>query len=532
MKKEALGFILVVLISNMVTLAFSAYSVKAEEPKLVSILNNLGFTNITESNRETFQPGIYRVTLYAEFAGYHSSNELSWYVVETEDYNLIFSGPEGGFGYIDPPLIKSFIANDEFGLSFLSPDARYFTETDKNPDGIKHSMIFVNLDDPSVFLIGFENVLGGGDQDYQDMVISLDLLEPPSANFTFTPSWPQAWEAVIFDASSSNPNGGSIVSYEWNFDDGNITVTNNSLIVHQYATFGTYNVTLKVTDSEGLNNTVFQLINIRDHPQAAFVYSPPDPGTGEIVRFDASSSEPNGGVIINYRWDFGDGNLTETVNPIITHRYLSSGTYNVTLTVFDSENKNNIAWHLITITTHDIAIIKVLPESDWLYKGKPYRSNINVTIVNEGDITETFTLNLYADNDTIVIGDEYKIGTQMINLLPGENKTITFLWNTTDVHPCQLYVITAVASTVPHETDIADNKMSSLITIKVRIVGDVNGDGKVNIQDIAAAALAFGGTPDHSRWLPYGPYADITNNNYVDITDIVIISINFGKSCE
>jgi len=515
----------------IVSLSMTYPLAKAGEPKLISILNELGFTNITKSNNATFPAGIYRITLYAEFAGYHSLNELSWYPVGTEDYNLIFSGPEGGPGYIDPPLVKSFTTNVEFGLSFLSPDARYFTETYRNPDGINHSMVLINLDDPSILLIGFENLLGGGDKDYQDMVISLDLLEPPSAEFTYSPPWPQTWETVTFDASHSNPNGGYIVSYKWDFGDGNSTTTSNPVISHHYTTFGTFNVTLTVTDSEGLNNTIWQLINVRAPPQATFIYSPSNPGTEESITFNASASEPNGGTITSYKWNFGDGNITQTVNPIITHQYSSSGTYNVTLTVFDSEGKNDTTWRTLTVTRHDIAIIDVTPESNWLYKGKLCRANINVTVVNEGEVMETFTLTLYADNDTTVIGDEYEIGTHVISLLPGENQIITFLWDTTNVSPCKLYLITATVSIVPHETDIADNNMTSSIAIKVRLLGDVNGDGEINLYDVAMAAFAFGGMPGHPRWLPYGPYADITNDNYVNIIDLTVIAKNFGKSC-
>jgi len=146
------------------------------EPNLETILDKLGFTNIEESTVETFSIyGISNITLYAEFAGgYHMFNNLSWYPVGTTNYDLIFSGAEGRFGYVEPPLKKSFIATCEFGLSFHSPEARYFTETARNPDGIKHAKVYKNLDNPNMFLIGFENLLGGGDKDYNDMVISIE----------------------------------------------------------------------------------------------------------------------------------------------------------------------------------------------------------------------------------------------------------------------------------------------------------------------------------------------------------------------
>ncbi|MCD6447878.1 MAG: type IV pilin, partial [Thermoplasmata archaeon] len=45
-------------------------------------------------------------------------------------------------------------------------------------------------------------------------------------------------------------------------------------------------------------------------PVAIFTYAPWDPKTGEIVEFNANQSyDPDGGSIVTYRWDFGDGNI-------------------------------------------------------------------------------------------------------------------------------------------------------------------------------------------------------------------------------
>jgi len=78
--------------------------------------------------------------------------------------------------------------------------------------------------------------------------------------------------------------------------------------------------------------------------------------------------------------------------------------------------------------------------------------------------------------------------------------------------------------------------------ITLTLLGDINGDQKVNIADLATAALAYGaygpdgpdrlypGLPASPRWYPVGPMADINNNNRVDIYDLVIIAKNFGKS--
>jgi hypothetical protein len=55
------------------------------------------------------------------------------------------------------------------------------------------------------------------------------------------------------------------------------------------------------------------------------------------VNFDASASTPtSGNNILNYHWDWGDGQIDDTSSPTDTHTFPSAGTYTVTLSVLDS----------------------------------------------------------------------------------------------------------------------------------------------------------------------------------------------------
>jgi len=176
---RSLKFLLLSLAVFSVVIPFLPYfvvPVHAEEPTLATILSNLGFENITLTDVETFSAGTYNITLYAEFAGWHNINELSYYELNASDvFNVIFYGSDGGSGYVVPPVNKSFTADYEFGLSMLSQyNRRYFTQNYRNGDGKIHSVVYENLDDTGMYLIGFENTWGGGDQDYNDMVFSLE----------------------------------------------------------------------------------------------------------------------------------------------------------------------------------------------------------------------------------------------------------------------------------------------------------------------------------------------------------------------
>ena len=74
---------------------------------------------------------------------------------------------------------------------------------------------------------------------------------------------------------------------------------------------------------------------------AEFTYSPVFPKAEELITFNATLSYSPNGYIASYTWNFGDGNITNLTNDIITHLYSSEGTYSVTLTVTDDDGVTN-----------------------------------------------------------------------------------------------------------------------------------------------------------------------------------------------
>lgn len=61
----------------------------------------------------------------------------------------------------------------------------------------------------------------------------------------------------------------------------------------------------------------------------------------------------------------------------------------------------------------------------------------------------------------------------------------------------------------------------------VELIGDINGDGKVDIKDVYAAGLAFGAKTGESRW---DSKADLNGNGRVDLADLWVICDNFGQT--
>jgi hypothetical protein len=174
----------------------------------------------------------------------------------------------------------------------------------------------------------------------------------------------------------------------------------------------------------------------------------------------------------------------------------------------------------VEVLWHDVAVVDVVCNRTWVYQG--HSVDINVTVRNEGEYPEIVTVTLYYN-----ITASKKIGTQAINLLSGEMQTIIFVWNTTDVECCHNYTITAVASIAYPDADPTDNTLSDG-RVKVRILGDVNGDGKVDIFDVRMIAVAFGSYPGNPRW---NPDYDLNQSHGIDIFDVRLAAKNFGKKC-
>jgi len=169
---------------------------------------------------------------------------------------------------------------------------------------------------------------------------------------------------------------------------------------------------------------------------------------------------------------------------------------------------------------HDVAVIDVSSTLTWIFEGQAV--SFNVTVLNKGDFTENVTITLYCN-----ISSSQSIGTATIkNLLPMETETVILVWNTTGVTPGSNYTITAVATIEEPDITPQDN-MLVYGEIEIRILGDLNGDGKVNMKDISLVSHAFGSYPGAPNW---NPLADFDGNNYINMRDIVVVARNFGRT--
>ena len=69
---------------------------------------------------------------------------------------------------------------------------------------------------------------------------------------------------------------------------------------------------------------------------------------GEPIEFDGTGSISEGGTIVFYEWEFGDG--TKGQGPMPTHTYTLAGSYTVTLVVTDDSNLSSSCREKATVT--------------------------------------------------------------------------------------------------------------------------------------------------------------------------------------
>jgi hypothetical protein len=182
-----------------------------------------------------------------------------------------------------------------------------------------------------------------------------------------------------------------------------------------------------------------------------------------------------------------------------------------------------------TAGIQDVAITNVTTVQSWAYSGNPLK--INVTAANLGNVSESFSVTAYADNDTI--------GTLPVtNLAPNSQTVITFVWNTASAMLYHNYTLRGEASMVPQEYNVTNNVYIDG-TVAVRLLGDENGDRQVDGRDITMLALAFSssgpggylqlypGQPASPNW---NPNVDLNLDNVIDGRDFITIARNFGQS--
>jgi gliding motility-associated-like protein len=151
---------------------------------------------------------------------------------------------------------------------------------------------------------------------------------------------------AAFNDASTTPTG-TIVSWQWDVDNGNVFSTQN--ISYTFNTTGVHTVQLVVANNAGCTDTLIQNVYVNTVPTASFA-SISNCNSDSVLFNDLSTI--GSGTITGWSWNFGDSATSILQNP--SHSYDSTGVYLVTLTV--TSDSGCVSVFSDTILTNDPAV--------------------------------------------------------------------------------------------------------------------------------------------------------------------------------
>jgi uncharacterized repeat protein (TIGR01451 family) len=160
---------------------------------------------------------------------------------------------------------------------------------------------------------------------------------------------------------------------------------------------------------------------------------------------------------------------------------------------------------------HDVAATSQVPNVTEVEQGDAVE--IEVTVENLGNFTETFNVACYYDSS--------HIGTQTVtNLQPGSSTTLTFIWNTAGVVP-SFYYIEAVADSgrIITEVDENNNNCTSLTTVTVYIPGE---PGELFVDKVTTVVISGHDPPVVGFATVYELTITVTNIGGSNVDDVVV----------
>jgi len=497
-----------------------------------------------------------------------SSSEV--YCLDETDGDLIWSYTTGGSTHSSPAIFGGniFIGSDDQKMYCLNATNGYlqwnFTTGDSihSSPAVADGKVFFGSEDRKIYSLDVNtgkclwSYYAGGRIIYSSPAVAIETVfigasyasfegdiyafrttnEPPEAsNLTITPSLPVTTDNLVGSYDYYDPDGDpeSGTQIVWYKDSVPHPLLFNVLTVPSSFTKKgqTWYFTVRPSDGKVYGDLqTSPSVTIQNSPPRIDSYYPvthPTIKEGERQEFNITKSDADRDPL-TVAWYLNGTMLLESSDSCIyTAEQGSAGTYNLTVAVSDTASQTKHEWILtILAVEHDIATVNVTRSKTVVCQG--YSVSINVTVENQGDVTELFNVTAYANTTTIEIKE--------VTLMSGNSANVTFMWNTTGFAKGN-YTVSAYAWQVTGETDLTDNTYSDGWII-VAMIGDITGpdgypDGKCDMRDIGAVARRFGITPQNPLWNPNcditGPTVGVPDEK-IDMRDIGVVAKNFGKA--
>jgi PKD repeat protein/DNA-binding transcriptional ArsR family regulator len=313
------------------------YNTPGEYNVTLTVTDDLGATDSMNVSVTVLQVPVGNASVWIESL---STNKLEYNATETITSFVIIKRDSG-----EPQVWKGSLIFEVFNESsvLVYNDTRDLVLPEISPSGSSHFEF--NLTVSGDYLVRAS--LYDNSSEFMEkketniLIISDPQNQIPVAVITVDLGVVNISEPVSFFGDGSYDPDGSIVSYFWEFQDGNTSSLENPS--HVFEDPGDYAVSLTVADDLGATDYEVVTISVMD-PENEPPSAEAEPDfqkieLGDEVFFSGDLSFDPDGLIISYQWDFGDENSTTGVN--VSHIFSSSGNYTITLTVLDNSNSQS-----------------------------------------------------------------------------------------------------------------------------------------------------------------------------------------------
>ncbi len=289
--------------------------------------------------------------------------------------------PSANFSYSHPACRQSEVEFTNLSLAPLGYIVKCLwnfgdgnSQTVTTIDAVTH--IFGNYGTFNVSL-----TITTGDSCKKTITLPVVIHNNPLANFSYLTSCVNT-PVQFHDLSQAGE--GSLAGWSWNFGDPPSGANNLAIVpdpTHNFTAPGIFPVVLIVSNSNGCQDTISKQVYVHPLPAVDFTSLP---GCMNDSTHFISSVLVSPLAVVSRVWDFGDGFSSPAIDPF--HIYISSGSFQVTLTVTDTAGCINSISHTVAIVPPPLSFFQVSAQT--CASNAVYFTNLSTT--PGGNITSYF----------------------------------------------------------------------------------------------------------------------------------------------
>ncbi len=202
-------------------------------------------------------------------------------------------------------------------------------------------------------------------------ILTVLINEPPIAAAGGPYTSPEG-STIAFDASNSNDPDGTIVNYEWDWqNDGVYDVTTTSAIYnYTYPNDFIGQARLRVTDNDGGTNTNLANVTITNVNPTANAGGPYQGMPDEDIQCQGSGTDPGIDDVLTYEWDLDFDGIFETNGQNVPVKFSTGGIYQIVLCVSDDDDGNGLDTTTVQIASEP-PVVSPIP-SQTVNEGIPF----------------------------------------------------------------------------------------------------------------------------------------------------------------